>query len=82
MTGQCLSVYTGGYWEQKVFNGIIFAVSNHEYFFCINIGEFCTTAKNNNIVIPAQAGIQPYQKLIDSRLRGNDRKVVFFKGLA
>jgi len=36
-----------------------------------------TFEKYHLCVIPAQAGIQSYQKLIDSRLRGNDNVVVF-----
>jgi len=33
------------------------------------------------IVIPAKAGIQSFQSLMDSRFRGNDKVGVFFKGL-
>jgi len=38
-------------------------------------------AKARQIVIPAEAGIQSFQDLLDSRFRGNDNARVFFKGL-
>ena len=39
------------------------------------------TPEIRKIVIPAKAGIQSFQDLLDSRLRGNDKARVFFKAL-
>jgi len=39
------------------------------------------TLEIRQIVIPAKAGIQFFQDLLDSRLHGNDKVGVFFKAL-